>query len=139
MDIEQILDKIRKTIDSTQGNMEKALKEAHNKAVHSSVYGAYTPVNNYYGRRMDGGGFSDMGNFNVSVSGGGNGYEMNLVNNTVGRFNGRRLDDIILYATGYHWINVPPRDFISATVDEMGTKHVDIVREALESAGFDVG
>lgn len=132
--INDILSQLENGMTKAMQEMEKRLITFHQKIITANVYNAYTPQNGYI-RRKNNGGLRDRTNFHTTINGGGKEYELTLQNETQGT-NARRLDEIICEASGFHWMNVPKRDFIGATAQGFEKEATEVLRDALKKAGF---
>lgn len=134
--INDILSQLESGMTKAMQEMEKRLITFHQKIITANVYNSYTPQNGYI-RRKNNGGLRDRTNFHTTINGGGKEYELTLQNETQGT-NARRLDEIICEASGFHWMNVPKRDFIGATAQGFEKEATEVLRDALKKVGFDV-
>lgn len=134
--VNNILRQLEGSMTEAMQSMGKKLIRYHQTVVTAKVYNAYTPKNGYI-RRKNKGGLRDSSNYHTSISGSGNRYELTFENETQGT-NARRLDEIICEASGFHWMNVPKRDFIGATAQGFEKEATEVLRDALKKVGFDV-
>ena len=108
-----------------------AVTENMAEAVHTSVYDAYSPQ--YYKRRMNNGGLSDVRNIDVTEIQ--NGI---AVHDAASLDNGRNdynLDEIIVYGLG----NQPfERDFYAETVERLqeNQEHTEALKQGLKKRGI---
>lgn len=132
--INPLLKHIEKQVQDTMTNeVADTVKDNMAEAVQTSVYDVYSPQ--YYNRRMNNGGLSDVHNMEVSEIQ--NGI---AVHDAAPLDNGRKdynLDDIIVNGLG----NQPfERDFYSETVERLqkNQEHTEALKQGLKKRGIDV-
>ena len=132
--INNLLKYIEKQVQDTMTNeVADAVKDNMAEAIRTSVYAAYSPQ--YYKRRMNNGGLSDVRNMEVSEI-----QNSIVVHDAAPLDNGRNdydLDDIIVNGLG----NQPfERDFYSETVERLSEnqEHTEALKQGLKKRGIDV-
>lgn len=132
--INNLLKHIEKQVQDTMTNeVADTVKDNMAEAIQTSVYDVYSPQ--YYNRRMNNGGLSDVHNLEVSEIQ--NGI---AVHDAAPLDNGRKdynLDDIIVNGLG----NQPfERDFYSETVERLqkNQEHTEALKQGLKKRGVDV-
>lgn len=111
-------------------NIEE-FKKAVSEEVHSSVYPLYSPMD--YERRGDGGGLSDVGNYEVIE---GN-LSLTLTNRTMSNPNYWRhsysipITEVVEDGSGYGWEGVPSRPFMDKALEKFANDTIVPQIEAL--------
>lgn len=132
--INPLLKHIEKQVQDTMTNeVADAVTKNMAEAVQTSVYDVYSPQ--YYNRRMNNGGLSDVHNMEVSeIQNGIAVHDAAPLDNGSKDYN---LDDIIVNGLG----NQPfERDFYSETVERLqkNQEHTEALKQGLKKRGIEV-